>query len=130
MERLLENADERVVSFEIGDIFNDNSINFEEINTSEVTDSELSEIILDGNLLLQQNAMPSDTGNKDQNKAENSDKITPNSTTPKQNRFKIVSNEEVDTIAGKTCKKAMHKQTDWGVKVLRGTDNFLCFDLF
>ena len=42
---------------------------------------------------------------------------TPNST---GNQPKMITKEEVDTIASKTCKKTTHKQMEWGIKVFKG----------
>ena len=104
-----ETADDDVISFELGDIFKSNNIKFDEINENDVPDALLAELldhVQQGKDTIQENP----TGHlldADQSGTE-------------PNRFIDLTDGEIDDLALNTCKKKTHKQTNWGVKVLRG----------
>ena len=116
MERLQPDAEEHHVLFDLTNIFNESEITFEQIDTSDIPDNVLSDILNQAEREEQQKV----------NQSEAAISIARSNTlldTPKQkisNRFKVVTQDDVDQIAGKSCKKRTHKQTEWGIKVFRG----------
>ena len=110
MERLPDqNADENVVTFDLIDIFNESKTEMNQIDSKEIPDDILKDI-LDNPEVFQCKQFD----------ASNEQDQTPRSRTA--NRFKNITKDYVDEIASKSCKKKTHKQTAWGVKVFRGKE--------
>ena len=100
-----EFADDNVISFKLGDIFQSNNVKFDEIKENELPDAVLADLI-DGEDAIQSNP----SGHL---------QVTDNNSTEPA-RFQNLNDGEIDELALNTCKKKTHKQTIWGVKVLRG----------
>ena len=117
MERLLDNFEEDAVTFDLNNIFNENETTFEQVDTSNIPDNVLKDLLNtsfnnDGEI-RDETATPQIGERSNTSLNAVNKKIS--------NRFKVVTKETVDEIAGKSCKKRTHKQTEWGVKVFRGT---------
>ena len=119
MQHLLDGSNEPVISFEIGEIFDQNNSEMDVINAEDLPPDLFNEIFETEDVSNLENE-------KETNVADgSSDGHVPRSRQVKENinskRFKYVNEDQVDEIAGKSCKKKTHKQTTWGVKVFRGT---------
>ena len=114
MECLPNKADKNVISFEISDIFQGNDINMSELNEDDIPDNLLRDLLDDPETLRE-------ISNETVKEPPQLDLCQQNTTTPSsKNRFKSVTKQDVDKIAGKSVTKKTHKQTTWGVKILRG----------
>ena len=113
MQRLPEDTENQLVSFDLADFFDGKNLEMSELDAEDIPDNILSEIILDPTLQNTEKFETSDTN------SPHGKLLKPRSRS-NENRFKAVDDKQIDTIAGKTCKKTTHKQTDWGVKVLKG----------
>ena len=116
MQRLHKEADEIPITLNLSDIFDDFTMEMSEVDTQEVPDDILREILIAESSI---NSLLSET------KSDGivSHRSTPVSTPKSNNRFKANSKKDVDDIASKSCTKKTQKQTTWGVKVFRGTYN-------
>ena len=94
------------------EIFNQDENIFEQIDSSEIPDNILCDILDQTANSLQQKPLESESSFIGADKTSRS-----SSTSKTPSRFKVISKEDVDEIAGKSCKKRTHKQTEWGVKV-------------
>ena len=97
-------ADDFPITFNLGEIFDENSLNDEEI---------------------QQVTVPSDVveGLNQEIAAQNEHLTEKDGTTdPMENesRFDSLNDDEIDKIAGASNAKNTHNQTKWAVKVFRG----------
>ena len=110
MQHLQHIADENKVIFDLNDIFNDSTVEMQQIESEEIPD-EIIKDILDEEL-----SITSENSIQPKGLDPRSTCTTPDS----KKRFKFISKEGVDEIASKRCKKKTHKQTTWGVKVFRG----------
>ena len=117
MECLPQNIDETHVSFDLNDIFVPDELNLSEINPDDIPDSVLSEIIVDEHF-----------ESECKSKETRSENETRSLKILNQNRFLQMESDQIDEIAGKTCKKKTHKQTEWGIKVFRGKRQFMKFN--
>ena len=118
MERLLAaDPNETPVSFEIGDIIDNSNINMEELDSVDIPDSVLSAIILETNTDFEQNIEQVASKNIEDKKAIEKVYVKRRS---KPRVHKLLNSNDVDEIAGKSCKKKTHRQTTWGVNVFRG----------
>ena len=121
MQRLLDSTENRVVTLDVMEIFNDNNTKMEEINTEHISEHVLYEIFNENNEMTMENYIEFTPA---QNVAdEMSPQLDLKENLSVQKRFKSVDTNEVDEIAGKSCKKKNHKQTSWGVKVFQGNSN-------
>ena len=111
MERLP--ADKNVVSFDILDIFNENTTEMEQIDPNQLPDNVLQEILNNENFENENNV----TEAKAQVSLEQDDS---QGSEAKSNRFRPVTKTDVDDIASRSVKKKTHKQTVWGVKIFQG----------
>ena len=96
-------ADETAVTFDLGINLLEDDIEIDEINTSDIPDSILAQVVLD---------LPRTEGQFNQI-----------DTTPKPTKgkhFETVSPEEIDEIAISNHVKKTKRQTAWSVNVFRG----------
>ena len=113
MQRLPEDTENQLVSFDLADFFDGKNLEMSELDAEDIPDNILSEIILDPTLQNTEKFETSETNSPH-------GKVLKPRSRSNENRFKAVDDKQIDTIARKTCKKTTHKQTDWGVKVLKG----------
>ena len=118
MQRLQQEDKENYVSFDLNEIFGTEEFNMTEIPSDEIPDDVLSEIILDEAIQNEIKAKPMlpPQGNV-------AARSTLTRTNSNEHRFASIENKDIDEIAGKTCKKKTHKQTEWGIKVFKGRKN-------
>ena len=120
MQRLLDESDSGKLIIDLEQLFNENNVTMEQVDACEVPDDILSGILLDQNIITAQNTeQVSDLVTESDEQCAVSKPIH-----DKENanvkRFKAIEDNEVDSIANKSCKKRTHKQTTWGVKVFKG----------
>ena len=114
MQRLLEQKED-VIIFDLNEIFTDQTVQMDEINSDDIPDEVLNQIIQDSEEITTEQA-------KTVLDLPEVERICNTKEIPNKNRFKFVCNDDVDKIASKSCTKKTDKQTMWGVKIFRGTE--------
>ena len=107
----LQNTEELPISFDIGINFNEDSIDLQEIDGENIPDAVLNELMDNVSTDFKENS-PREATN-----ICTADNITKN----KPKHFEVFTSEEIDEIGSSLVAKKTHRQTHWGVKVLRGT---------
>ena len=124
MERLQSDKKRHLVTLDLREIFNDDDLQLEQLDTSDIPDNILSDI-LDSTINSEEQKSNKSEGEHESIRLDRSRSKSDVYAIVKknQNRFKVITHKDVDEIAGKSVKKRTHKQTEWGIKVFRG--NFL-----
>ena len=107
-------ADEGTLTFDLGNLFEENSVEIKQIDTTYIQDSDFINLMNDvgaNNTKIQQNPGADVAIADDAASAE----------IPKGNRFLDLNDNKINEIANLNTKQKTKKQTIWGLKVFQGT---------
>ena len=109
-----DTTEETTLTFNLGLLFDENSVEVEQLDATYIQDSELVQLIENVNANSAQIEQIQVVPNQDVDDAGSEVK-------PKSKRFPDINDQQIDEIANYNTKQKTKKQTIWGVKVFRGT---------